>query len=101
METVQSYRCGEDIIIRFVDVDDFSHSSAGASNPNVNFGWDLEFSLEDTDYYNENMVVSQEDLDKWIVELKLKSGGNNYATCAGVYKEYTEEFNGAKVFSNE
>ena len=99
METVQSYRCGEDIIIRFVDVDDFSHSSAGASNPNVDFGWDLEFSLEDTDYY-ESMVVSQEELDM-IVELRLKSGGDDYATCAGVYKEYTEEFNGAKVFSNE
>ena len=53
METVQSYRCGEDILIRFVDVDGFSHSSAGTSNPNADFGSDLEFSLEDPDYYYE------------------------------------------------
>ena len=35
-----------------------------------------------------------------IVELKLKPGGDDYAACAGVYKEYADEYSGAKIFSN-
>ena len=42
---------------------------------------------------------SQEELEM-IVELKLKNGGDDYATCAGVYKEYADEYSGTKIFSN-
>ncbi len=42
---------------------------------------------------------NNEQLD-YIVELKLKPGGDDYATCAGVYNEYDDEFSGAKIFSN-
>ena len=35
------------------------------------------------------------------VELNLKRNGEDYATCAGNYTEYTEEYGGLKVYSNK
>ena len=35
------------------------------------------------------------------IELKLKNGGENYAACAGIYVEFTEKYQGLKVFFNK
>ena len=36
-----------------------------------------------------------------MVSLKLKMGGDDYATCAGDYMEYHETFQGKKVYYSE
>jgi len=57
MNTVRSYRCGQDVISLFIDVGNFSQASAGATNPSVNFSSALEFTLETTADFKRAVTV--------------------------------------------